>query len=46
MCTLTFVNLILLIEGEDEEVVVEDSFFSLLVDKLLSLHKAKDKAIR
>lgn len=31
-------------ESEDEQ--VEESFFSLLIDKLLTLHKAKDKAVR
>lgn len=35
-------------EEEDEESEEEyvESFLSLLVDKLLTLHKAKDKAVR
>ena len=31
-------------KSEDEE--VETTFFSLLLDKLLSIHKARDKAVR
>lgn len=38
------------VEDEDESEIdveeVENSFFSLLIDKLLTLHKAKDKAVR
>lgn len=37
-------------EGSDqedkEETELEESFFSLLVDKLITLHQAKDKAVR
>ena len=38
-------------EGEsgdksDEEEEIEVTFFSLLLDKLLSIHQARDKAVR
>ena len=33
-------------EEESEDEVIEVSFFSLLLDKLLSIHQARDKAVR
>ena len=33
-------------KSDDEEEEIEVTFFSLLVDKLLSIHQARDKAVR
>ena len=33
-------------KSEDEEGEMEVTFFSLLIDKLLSIHQARDKAVR